>query len=69
MLYTEQSQIQGQPNDSAREYSHHHSSIIKALNKYLQYKCNVDQKQAGAELCQAQIKLEVIGDVVGEAWS
>ena len=26
-------------------------------------------EQAGAELCQAQIKLEVIVDVVGEAWS
>ena len=27
------------------------------------------KSQAGAELCQAQIKLEVIVDVVGEAWS
>ena len=27
------------------------------------------EKQAGAELCQAQIKLEVIVDVVEEAWS
>ena len=26
-------------------------------------------KQAGAELCQAQVKLEVIVDVVEEAWS
>ena len=25
--------------------------------------------QAGAELCQAQVKLEVIVDVVEEAWS
>ena len=26
-------------------------------------------EQAGAELCQAQVKLEVIVDVVEEAWS
>ena len=26
-------------------------------------------KQAGAELCQAQVRLEVIFDVVEEAWS
>ena len=26
-------------------------------------------KQSGAELCQAQVKLEVIADVVEEAWS
>ena len=26
-------------------------------------------KQAGAELCQAQVKLEGIVDVVEEAWS
>ena len=26
-------------------------------------------KQAGAELCQAQVKLEVMVDVVEEAWS
>ena len=28
-----------------------------------------DVEQAGAELCQAQVKLEVIVDVVEEAWS
>ena len=27
------------------------------------------RKQAGAELCQAQVKLDVIVDVVMEAWS
>ena len=26
-------------------------------------------KQAGAELCQAQVKLEIIVDVLEEAWS
>ena len=30
---------------------------------------NKAEEQAGAELCQAQVKLEVIVDVVEEAWS
>ena len=28
-----------------------------------------DGKQAGAEMCQAQVKLEVLADVLEEAWS
>ena len=30
--------------------------------------CIIVNKQAGAVLCQAQVKLEVIVDVVQEAW-
>ena len=30
---------------------------------------NYKMKQAGTELCQAQVKLEVLVNVVEEAWS
>ena len=39
-----------------------------SLNE-LKFQLLVDYIQAGAELCQAQVKLEVIADVLKEAWS
>ena len=43
--------------------------ITKQLNTIFTVHMGKQEKQAGAELCQAQIKLEVIADVVEEAWS
>ena len=60
-------------NESQAQYNWFFSSIVSkqiAFGKVMLEKIKKKGKeQAEAELCQAQAKLEVIADVIEEAWS